>query len=68
MKLSLILIFCLLFISKSQDTTASKYTINTFINYLKDMGYWVVIEDVKIKFGDDVSIVFCKEMVPSPHC
>ena len=32
------------------------------------MGYWVIIEDVKMYFGIDVSIDFCEELVPSPHC
>ena len=68
MKSSLILIICLLFIVKIQDTTAENYSIQTFINYIQDMGYWEIFTQVSLLFGIDVSIDFCKTIVQSPHC
>ena len=68
MKSSLFLIICLLFIVKNQDTTAIAYSINPYIDYLQENGYWSIIREVKLNFGKTVSIEFCLELVPSPHC
>ena len=68
MKLSLILILSLLFEVKIQDITAQQYSINTFINYLQDNGYWEMFFEVKNFFGVDVTVEFCNTFVPSPHC
>ena len=40
MKLSLIIIFIILFFETSEDSQAEKYEINTFINYIQQNGLW----------------------------
>ena len=66
MKLSLILILCLFFIIKSIDN--SKYSINSFINYLKRNEYWEPIQEIKWYYGVSPSIGFCELCFESPLC
>ena len=44
------------------------YTINPFIIYLQETGYYEVINDVKCKITTDVAIEVCKILTESPHC
>ena len=62
MKRHLVLFILLIIYVKSQ------YTINTFIDYLQKKGYYEIIYEVKIAFGDDVSIDICKELALSSQC
>ena len=65
---SFILILSLLFMVKTQDTTAQRYSIKPFIEYLQDQGYYKILEDIKMNFGTDVAVDMCKSLIPSPHC
>lgn len=38
----------------------SEYSINPFINYLKEKGFYEMIENVKIIYGSDCAIDVCK--------
>ena len=56
------LLFILLpFIIFNIDLT--KYSINPFIDFLKQSGYYQVIRSVKKELGSDIAIAFCKEFV-----
>ena len=69
MKSFLILIICLLFIVKNQDTTYSEtYSISSFIGYLQEMGYWEILSHMNLYFGINITIQFCQTFIPSPHC
>ena len=46
----------------------STYSINDLINYLQESGYYDVILQLKIYFGNDVAISFCQEIVESSDC
>ena len=65
---SFILILSLFFIAKTQDTTAVFYSKNHFIEYLKEKGYYDILEDVKLNFGEDVAINMCSYLIISHHC
>ena len=47
------------------DTT---YSIDALLDYLQETGYYEVIYQVKIYFGIDVAIDFCKEIVKTNQC
>ena len=46
----------------------SKYSINKFIEYLEETGYYEVISNIKSVLGDDMAIDVCKEFVKSNDC
>ena len=54
MKLSLIIIFIVLFFTKNQESESEKYEINTFIKFLQENGLWDVFYEIKNYFGIDV--------------
>ncbi len=62
---SFIILFLLNFIVIN---TKEDYTINTFLNYLKDNKLYEILVMVKTYLGDDIAISLCKDFVPSNHC
>ena len=68
---TILLLITLLFIVKSDlnKEQLSKYSIYDFINYLKLIGLWNFIYDVKIIFGDFTAIDTCETFTFfNPHC
>ena len=47
------------------DTT---YSIDALLDYLQESGYYEIIYQVKIYFGNDFAIDFCKEIVKTNQC
>ena len=43
------------------NSVSDDYTINLLINYLKENGFYEIIENVKIIFGTDFAIELCIE-------
>ena len=64
MKAFIILLFTLIFAFHVKGD----YSIDSLIDYLRGNGYYEIIEQVKINFGDDIAIDFCKELVRSYDC
>ena len=64
MKPFLFLLIGLLIINNVQGD----YSINTFLNYLHETGYFEILVQVKFHFGPDVSIYVCLEFVNSNFC
>ena len=62
MKLLFVFFFSLLLTIKSGD-----YSIDPFLDYLQEKGYWDVILNIKYYFCDDVSIGICTKLTDSPH-
>ena len=46
----------------------STYSIDALLDYLQESGYYEIIYQVKIYFGDDIAIDFCKEIVKTNQC
>lgn len=46
----------------------SSYSIDTLINYLQESGYYDIIQQIKLIYGDDVAISFCQELVDTGDC
>ena len=44
------------------------YSIDSFLDYLQEKGYYDIIQSVKIYFGDDVAIDICKKLAPTIDC
>ena len=59
-----ILLLSLLIISEVK----ADYSIDPFINYLQEKGYYDIIVQIKNFYGDDIAISFCKEFIKSDDC
>ena len=46
----------------------SKYSINSFLDYLQETGYYEIIEEINFLYGSDYAITVCKEFTKSVHC
>lgn len=46
----------------------SQYSINSFLNYLQQTGYYDIFEQIKIIYGSDYAIAACEEFTPSKYC
>ena len=66
MKYTIILLFVLLLVTK--EDLGDNYTINTFLKYLQENGYYEVINEIKCEISTDVAIEFCEILTESPHC
>ena len=64
MRTLIILLFSLLTISNVKGD----YSINSFLNYLQEKGFYELFAEIKYFFGDDVSISFCKDLFPTRDC
>ena len=62
MKLLFVFFFSLLLTIKTGD-----YSIDPFLDYLQEKGYWDIILNIKYYFCDDTSIDFCTRLTNSPH-
>ena len=65
MKYTIILLLTLLIVTKEGE---NPYSINPFIEYLQENGYYELINDVKCKITTDVAIEVCEMLVESGHC
>ena len=62
MKLLFVFFFSLLLTIKTGD-----YSIDPFLDYLQEKGYWDIILNIKYTFCDDVAIDICTKLTDSPH-
>ena len=46
----------------------SSYSIDDFLNYLQETGYYDIIVQIKYYYNEDIAISFCKEIIKSEHC
>ncbi len=61
----LVFIFISLFLALNK---CDDYSINALLNFLQSEGYYEIIYEIKLYFGDDVAIAFCKEIVQTEDC
>ena len=62
MKLLFVFFFSLLLTIKTGD-----YSIDPFLDYLQEKGYWDIILNIKYCFCDEVAIDICIKLTDSPH-
>ena len=65
MKYTIILFLTLLIVTKEDE---NPYTINTFLKYLQETGYYDAINGVKCQITTDVAIEVCELLTDSAHC
>ena len=46
----------------------TSYSIDEFLNYMHESGYYGLITQIKYSYGTDIAISFCKEIIKSEHC
>ena len=54
----------IIFIVDGQST----YSIDAFLDFLQENGYYEIILQVKMTFGDDIAIDVCKQLVQTNDC
>ena len=46
----------------------NSFSIDALLDYFQETGFYEIIYQVKMNFGDDVAIDFCKEIVRNTQC
>ena len=50
------------------EVQGGDYSIDSFLDYLQQTGYYDLIQEIKNSFGDDIAIAVCEELVQSNDC
>ncbi len=58
----------LAFLLLSQPSNGNDYSIEAFLSYIEENGYYSILHEIKCNLGDDVAISFCKEFIKSNDC
>ena len=58
----------LLFITFILSNVKSDYSIKILLDFLQEKGYYNIIQEVKIIFGDNIAISVCKSFIETIHC
>ena len=61
-------LFCFILIFSNIEVLRGDYSIDTFLDYLQQSGYYELIQSIKIYFGDDVAIDVCLELTQTNDC
>ena len=61
-------LFYMILLLSNVEVKGGDYSIDTFLDFLQEKGYYDIIQSVKVYFGDDIAIDVCKEFVKSNHC
>ena len=61
-------LFFMMLLLSNIEVQGGDYSIDTFLDYLQEKGYYELIQEIKNAFGDDVAIAVCKELVQSNDC
>ena len=60
--------FFLIFIILENIKSKKFFSISSFLNHIKENGYYDVITIITHSFGDDIAIDFCKEIYQTNDC
>ena len=61
-------LFYMILLLSNVEVKGGDYSIDTFLDFLQEKGYYDIIQSVKVYFGDDIAIDVCKELVQNNHC
>ena len=64
MKAFVVLMLCSLIVLNVK----ADYSIDSFINYMQEKGYYELLELIKYYYGIDIAIDFCKELIKTYDC
>ena len=62
------LFYLILILSNKELLLGESYSIDVFIEYLQETGYYYLIQAVKLSFGIDVATNVCEELTKSNNC
>ena len=65
---TIVCLFYMMLLLSNIGVLRGDYSINPFLDYLQEKGYYDIIQSVKIYFGDDIAIDICKELAPTIDC
>ena len=60
---AILLLLLSLIILKANSQNNNNYSIDSFLDYLQESGYYEVIFGIKLSYGNDYAIGFCKTYV-----
>ena len=61
-------LFYMIFILSNIEVQGGDYSIDPFLDYLQETGYYDIIQAIKIYYGDDIAIDVCEELTKSNDC
>ena len=61
-------LFCVILLLSYIEVQGGDYSIDSFLDYLQETGYYDIMQSIKLYFGDDVAIDICQELVHSNDC
>ena len=61
-------LFYMMLLLSNIEVQGGDYSIDVFLDYLQQKGFYDIIQAVKIYFGDDIAIDVCKELAPTIDC
>ena len=61
-------LFYMILILSNIEVLRGDYSIDSFLDYLQEKGYYNLIQAIKNAYGDDIAIKVCKELLQSNDC
>ena len=68
MKIIKYLFYLILILSNKEVLLGGDYSIDIFLDYLQEKGYYDLIQAIKGTFGDDIAKDICKQLTKSNDC
>ena len=62
MKLNILFLILFLILSIKTEIDLDSYSIQIFKDYIKDKGFFEIIESIKMVYGQDIAIISCEEL------
>ena len=62
MKLNILFLIPFLILSIKTEIDLDSYSIQIFKDYIKDKGFFEIIESIKMVYGQDIAIISCEEL------
>ena len=61
-------LFYMILILSNIEVLKGDYSIDPFLDYLQNTGYYDIIQSIKLYFGEDIAIDVCEELTKSNDC
>ena len=61
-------LFYMMLLLSNIEVQGGDFSINAFLDYLQEKGYYEVLQAIKIYYGDDIAIAVCNELTQSNDC
>ena len=62
------LLLFIIFILSNVGVKGSSFSIDVLLDYLQEKQYYEIIYQIKLIFGDDITISVCKSFIATNHC